>query len=76
MTLYLFKVYLQTFLSIPITQKCQILSCDTLIANERHVVQLTAETAVLTYKAAHNCTAAENRWSRTCSVLGPASQAL
>jgi hypothetical protein len=29
-TLYLLKVHLQTFLAIPITQKCQILSCDTL----------------------------------------------
>jgi len=37
MTLYLLKVHLQTFLSIPITQKCQILSCDTLVANERYV---------------------------------------
>ena len=36
MTLYLLKVHLQTFLSIPITQKCQILSCDTLVANERY----------------------------------------
>jgi hypothetical protein len=36
MTLYLLKVYLQTFLPIPITQKCQILSCDTLVANERY----------------------------------------
>jgi len=35
MTLNLFKARLQTFLSIPITQKCQILSCDTLVANER-----------------------------------------
>ena len=34
MTLYLLKVYLQTFLSIPITQKCQILSCDTLVASD------------------------------------------
>jgi hypothetical protein len=32
---YLLKVHLQTFLSIPVTQKCQILSCDTLVANER-----------------------------------------
>ena len=24
-------------LSIPITQKCQILSCDTLVANERYI---------------------------------------
>jgi hypothetical protein len=37
MTLYLLKVHLQTFLSIPVTQKCQILSCDTLVANEWHV---------------------------------------
>jgi hypothetical protein len=36
-TLYLLKVHLQTFLSIPITQKCQMLSCDTLVANERYV---------------------------------------
>jgi hypothetical protein len=34
MTLYLLKVHLQTFLSIPISQKCQILSCDTIVANE------------------------------------------
>jgi len=37
MTLYLLKVHLQTCLSIPVTQKCQILSCDTLVANERYV---------------------------------------
>jgi len=37
MTLNLLKVYLQTFLFIPVTQKCQILSCDTLVANERIV---------------------------------------
>jgi hypothetical protein len=37
MTLYLLKVHLQTFLSIPVTQKCQILICDTLVANERCV---------------------------------------
>jgi hypothetical protein len=37
MPLYLLKVHLRTFLSIPITQKCQILSCDTLVANERCV---------------------------------------
>ena len=29
MTQYLLKVHLQTFLSIPVTQKFQILSCDT-----------------------------------------------
>ena len=37
MTLYLLKVHLQTFLSVPITQKCQILSCDILVANKRNV---------------------------------------
>ena len=36
MTLYLLKVHLQTFLTIPVTQKCQILSCDTLVAKERY----------------------------------------
>jgi len=38
MTLYLLKVHLRTFLSIPITQKCQILSCNTIVANEWYVV--------------------------------------
>jgi hypothetical protein len=38
MILYLLKVHLQTFLSIPTTQKCQVLSCVTLVANERHVL--------------------------------------
>jgi hypothetical protein len=28
------------FLSIPITDKCQILSCDTLVANERHYLHI------------------------------------
>jgi len=37
MTLYVLKKHLQTFLSTPITQKCQISICDTLVANERHV---------------------------------------
>jgi len=36
------KVHLQTFFfSIPVTQKCQILSCDTLVANERRVSSLS-----------------------------------
>jgi hypothetical protein len=39
MTLYLLKVHLQTFLSIPVAEKCQILSCDTFVANEGFVVQ-------------------------------------
>jgi hypothetical protein len=37
-TLHLLKVHLQAFLSIPINKKCQILSCDTLVANERYAV--------------------------------------
>jgi hypothetical protein len=37
MTLYLLKVHLQTFLSIPITQKCQILSFNAPVANERYI---------------------------------------
>jgi len=37
MTLYLFKGYLQTFLSKPIIQKCQILNCDILVANEFYI---------------------------------------
>ena len=35
-TLHLLKVHLQTFISVPITQKCQILICDTLVASERN----------------------------------------
>ena len=38
MTLCLLKVDLITFLSILITQKCQILSCDTLVANEQCII--------------------------------------
>ena len=38
MTLYLLKVHLQTILSTSIIQKCQILSCDTLVANERYAM--------------------------------------
>jgi hypothetical protein len=37
MTLYLLKVHLQTFHIIPINKECQILTCDTLVANERHM---------------------------------------
>jgi len=36
MTLYLLKMHPQTFLSIPVAPKCQILSCDILVANERY----------------------------------------
>jgi len=40
-TLYLLKVHLQTFLSIPIAKKkWQILSCDAFVANERCVCNL------------------------------------
>jgi hypothetical protein len=40
MTLYLLKVRQQTFLSIPVTQKCQIFSCETLVANELYAIRL------------------------------------
>jgi hypothetical protein len=50
LTLYLLKVHLQTFLSLPITQKCQILSCDTLVANERFVVIKLPEVGTLVPK--------------------------
>jgi hypothetical protein len=36
MTLYLSNVHTQTLPSTPITQKCQILSCDTLVTNEQY----------------------------------------
>jgi len=47
MTLYLLKVLLQTFLSIPVAQKCQILICDTLVANERCNVTLNGVRAAI-----------------------------
>jgi hypothetical protein len=50
MTLYLLKVHLQTFLSIPITQKWQILSCDTLVANERYAKMCTYQPSCLKVK--------------------------
>jgi len=36
--LCLLKVYLPKFISNPVTQKWQILSCDTLVANERYII--------------------------------------
>ena len=47
MTLYLLGVLLETSLAIPITQKRQILICDTLVANDRYVTS----TAMLTTSA-------------------------
>jgi hypothetical protein len=38
LTLYLLKLHLQTFPSIPINKNDKFLSCDTLVANERYVV--------------------------------------
>jgi len=49
MTLYLLKVHLQTFLSIPITQKCRIMSCGTLVANERYVKNVAWEAERLNF---------------------------
>jgi len=54
MTLYLFKMHLQTFISIPVTQKCQILSCDTLVANKRYMYRkkLSPITSIFNYAVA------------------------
>jgi len=41
MTLCLLKVHLQTFLSMPITQKCQISSCDSILLGVRYVDEVT-----------------------------------
>ena len=41
MTLHLLKVHPRTFLSVRITKKkCQILSCDTLVANELYIIKV------------------------------------
>ena len=37
MTLHLLKVHLQTFLSMRVTQKCQILSCDSILLGVRYL---------------------------------------
>jgi hypothetical protein len=52
MKLYLLKVHLQTFLSTKITKKCQILSCDTLVAKERHYV--LSYSKYISYKVSHH----------------------
>jgi hypothetical protein len=57
MTLNLFKVHLQTFLSIPINLKCQILSCDTLVANGGYVLvyllHITAGLSAPAFRSSH-----------------------
>ena len=37
MTLYLLKLHLQTFLSTPVTQKCRISSCDSILLGAQYV---------------------------------------
>ena len=66
MTLYLFKVHLQTFLSILKTKKCQILSCDALVANERYLLTQLGwhPVAVVKYTFTHKTTQ-RNRTHRT-----------
>jgi len=54
MTLYLLKVHLQTFLPIPVTQKSQILNCDTLVTNEQYVYIVYGE--AVWYKIPLTCT--------------------
>jgi len=44
-------VHLQTFLSIPITKRGQILRCDTLVANERYVIQSAQESTTMIRRA-------------------------
>jgi hypothetical protein len=53
MTPYLLKLLLPVFLSIPVTQKCQILSCDTLFANERYVRGIAMQCPVFTPQHTH-----------------------
>ena len=62
MTLYLLKVHLKTFLSVPITQKCQILSCDTLVANERYIY-------IYMKKLGSGNILANSFWFRTLAVV-------
>jgi len=69
-TPYLLKVHLQTFLSIPITQKYQILSCDTLVANERYVYfRLTCCWFYCYAVSAYLYLAAVNLWNLATYVL-------
>jgi hypothetical protein len=51
----LVKLHLQTFLPIPVTQECQILSCDTLVANERNIMivritEIRHETIIISFQ--------------------------
>jgi hypothetical protein len=73
MTLYLLKVRLQTFHSIPIAQKCQILSCATLVTNERyntlifvepsgHYIRSLCKIATRYYELHHDCPSVRPSW--------------
>jgi hypothetical protein len=76
-TCYLLKVHLQTFLSIPITQKCQIFSCCTLVANEiyMHVPRLILPPSPLAFgtnmrtcKSTSHGTMHVKNWSKTIAT--------
>ena len=73
MTLYLLKVHLQTFLSIPITQKCQIPSCDTLVANERYednnITHLVQNTSKWRFKFVCESEIQQTGWKTTQWIL-------
>jgi len=57
MTLYLLKVHQQRFPPIPVIQKCQILSCDTVVANGRYIYIYTL------YRVGHRRqTTFDTRW--------------
>jgi len=55
MTPYLLKVHLQTFPPTPINKNCQILSCDTLAANERYNLCLILRTVLQNSCHQYNC---------------------
>jgi len=72
MTLYLLKVHLQTFLSVPITQRCQILSCDTLVPNERcndPDVALRQKNVLLLVAVFRRAMIITDKWLRNLSVF-------
>ena len=78
MTLQLLKVHLQTFLSIPITQKWQLLSCNTLVANERSSAQCMSiigamcwPLLILTIRSSHSVSTRNHKTYFTYMIMKP-----
>jgi hypothetical protein len=70
MTLYLLKVHLQTFLSISITQKCQILRCDSIVANVRYSKHKVWKVKVPSALRCHSsCVRAAERRNSGCQSI-------